>query len=80
MGIHMMVESAVVSRGSVSMHLRLVWCRSGTSKGGDRKLMTFGELTSRKSSDHRVWKSLALGVVPGDSTEVWGEIHMNGGE
>jgi hypothetical protein len=22
---------------------------------------------------------LALGVVPGDSTEVWGEIHMNRG-
>jgi hypothetical protein len=38
---------------------------------GDGKSTTFGESTSRKSS--------ALGVVPGDSTEVWGEIHMNRG-
>jgi hypothetical protein len=32
---------------------------------------TFGESTSGKSS--------ALGVVPGDGTEVWGKIHMNRG-
>jgi hypothetical protein len=43
------------------------------SEGGDWKS------TSRKSSDCRVWKSSALGVVPGDSTEVWGEIHINRG-
>jgi hypothetical protein len=41
--------------------------------------MTFGELTSRKSSDHQVWKSSALGVIPRDSTEVRGGIHMNRG-
>jgi hypothetical protein len=32
--------------------------------------MTSGELTPRKSSDHQVWKSLALGVISGDGTEV----------
>jgi hypothetical protein len=41
--------------------------------------MTFGELTSRKLSDHQVWKSSALGVIPGDGTEVRGGIHMNRG-
>jgi hypothetical protein len=40
--------------------------------GGGRKLLTSGELTSKKSSDHQVWKSLALGVVLGDGTEVRG--------
>jgi hypothetical protein len=58
-----MAEGAIVSHRSVPIHLRLV------QEGGDRKSTTFGELTSRKS--------LALGVVPRDSTEVWGEIHMN---
>jgi hypothetical protein len=66
-----------VSCGSVSMSLRLIRCHSDTSEGGDQRSMTVGESTSRKSLDHRVWKSSALGVVPGDSTEVWGEIHMN---
>jgi hypothetical protein len=42
-------------------------------------LTTSGELTSRKSSDHRVWKLSALGVIPGDGTEVRGGIHMNRG-
>jgi hypothetical protein len=37
------------------------------------------ESTSGKSSDCRVWKSLALGVIPGDDTEVRGGIHMNRG-
>jgi hypothetical protein len=38
--------------------------------------MTFGESTSRKSSDHWVWKSLALGVIPGDDgTDVRGGLH-----
>jgi hypothetical protein len=32
--------------------------------------MTIGESTSGKSSDHWAWKSLALGVVLGDGTEV----------
>jgi hypothetical protein len=41
---------------------RLVRCHPGTSEGGDWKSMTFGELTSRKSSDCQVWKALALGV------------------
>jgi hypothetical protein len=40
------------------------------SDGGEWKLSTSGESTSRKSSDHQAWKSLALGVVPGDGTEV----------
>jgi hypothetical protein len=31
---------------------------------------TVGESTSGKSSDHRAWKSLALGMVLGDGTEV----------
>jgi hypothetical protein len=34
---------------------------------------------SRKLLDRRVWKSLALGVVLGDGTEVRGGIHMNRG-
>jgi hypothetical protein len=72
MGIHVMVEGAVVSRGPVPMRLRLVQCRSGLSDGGEQKSMTSGELTSRNSLDHRVWKSSALGVIPGDGTEVRG--------
>jgi hypothetical protein len=40
-------------------------------KGG--KSMTFGELTSRKSSDFEYAHRLALGVVPGDGIEVWGK-------
>jgi hypothetical protein len=79
MGIHVMAEGAVVSCGPVPMRLRLAWCHSGPSDGGDQKSTTFSESTSRKSSDHWVWKPLALGVVPGDGTEVRGEIHMNGG-
>jgi hypothetical protein len=73
MGIHVMMEGAIVSRGSVPMHPRLVQCCAGMSDREDWKS------TSRKSSDRRVWKLSALGVVPGDSTEVWGEIHMNRG-
>jgi hypothetical protein len=74
-----MAEGAVVLCGPVLMHQRLIRCRSGPSDGGDRKSMTFSELTSRKLSDCWVWKLLALGVVPGDGTEVRGEIHMNRG-
>jgi hypothetical protein len=40
------------------------------SGGGHGKSMTISELTSGKSSDHRAWKSSALGVVLGDGTEV----------
>jgi hypothetical protein len=57
---------------------RLVRCRSGMSKGGDWKLTTFGELTSRKSLDRQVWKLSALGVVPGDGTEVWENTYEQG--
>jgi hypothetical protein len=32
--------------------------------------MTISESTSGKLSDHRAWKSLALGMVLGDGTEV----------
>jgi hypothetical protein len=79
MGIHVMAEDAVVSWGSVPMRPKLIQCHSGMSKEGDQKSTTFGESTSRRSSDCRVWKLSALGVVPGDSTEVWGEIHKNRG-
>jgi hypothetical protein len=37
---------------------------------GVGKLTTVGELTSGKSSDCQTWKSLALGMVLGDGTEV----------
>jgi hypothetical protein len=70
MGVHVMAEGAIVSHGPVPMRPRLVRCRSGPSDGGERKSMTSGESTSRKSSDRRVWKSSALGVIPGDGTEV----------
>jgi hypothetical protein len=70
MGVHVMVEGTVVSHGPVLMRLWLLQCRSGPSDGGERKSMTFGELTSRKLSDRRVWKLSALGVIPGDGTEV----------
>jgi hypothetical protein len=36
-------------------------------------LMTFGELTSRTSSDFEYESRQLWGVVPGDGTEVWGE-------
>jgi hypothetical protein len=68
-----------VSRGPVPMHPRLVWCRSGPSDGGKRKSSTSGESTSRKLSDHQVWKSPALGVIPGDGTELrWGNTYEQG--
>jgi hypothetical protein len=79
MGVHVMAEGTIVSRGPVLMCPQLIRCRSGPSDGGEQKSTTSSELTSRKSSDHRVWKSLALGVIPGDGTEVRGGIHMNRG-
>jgi hypothetical protein len=81
MGIHVMAEGVIVSRRPVLMHPRLVRRHSGMSDGGDQISMTFGESTPRKLSDRQIWiwKSLALGVVPGDGTEVWGEIYMNRG-
>jgi hypothetical protein len=71
MGVHMIAEGAVVSRRPVPIHLQLVRCHSGPSNAGEWKASTSGESTSRKS--------LALGVVPGDGTEVRGGIHMNVG-
>jgi hypothetical protein len=44
------------------MHPWLVQCHSGLSDEEGQKLSTSGELTSGKSS--------ALGVIPGDGTEV----------
>jgi hypothetical protein len=70
MGVHVMVEGAIVSYGPVPICLWLVWCYSGPSDGGEQKSSTSSESTSRKSLDCRVWKSSALGVVPGDGTEV----------
>jgi hypothetical protein len=61
-----------VSHRPVLMCPQLVQCHSGLSDGGERKSTSFGESTSRKSSDRRVWKSSALGVIPGDGTEVRG--------
>jgi hypothetical protein len=72
MGIHVIAKGAVVSCGLVPMRLRLVWCHSGIREGGDQKLTTFSESISRRNL-------LALGVVPGDGTEVWGNIHMSRG-
>jgi hypothetical protein len=69
MGVHVMVEGAIVSHGPVPMRPRLVRCHSGLSNGGDRKSSTSGKSTSRKSSDCQAWKLLALGVVPGEGTE-----------
>jgi hypothetical protein len=65
-----MAESAVVSCGPVPMRLWLVQCHLGPSDGGDQKLLTSGKSTSSKSLDHQAGKSSALGVVPGDGTEV----------
>jgi hypothetical protein len=65
-----MVEGAIVSCGPVLMHPQLIRCHSGPSDGGDQKLSTSSELTSSKLSDRRAGKSSALGVVPGDGTEV----------
>jgi hypothetical protein len=68
-----------VSRRPVPMRPWLIRCRSGPSDGGEQKSLTSGESTSRKLSDHRVWKSLALGVIPGDGTEVkWGNTYEQG--
>jgi hypothetical protein len=79
MGVHVMVEGAVVSHGPVPMCLQLVRCRSGLSDGGNWKSSTSGKSTSRKSLDCWAWKLLALCVVPGDGTEVKGVLHMNRG-
>jgi hypothetical protein len=79
MGVHMMAEGTVVSRGPVPMHPRLVWCHSGLSDEGGRKSTTSNESTSRKLSGHRVWESSGLGVIPGDGTEVkWGSTYEQG--
>jgi hypothetical protein len=68
-----------VSRGPVPMCPRLVQCHSGPSDGGKRKSLTSGESTSRKLSDRRAWKSSALGVIPGDGTELrWGNTYEQG--
>jgi hypothetical protein len=61
------------------IHPWLIWCRSGPSNGGDRKSSTSGESTSRKLLDCWVWKSSALGVIPGDGTQVRGGVHINRG-
>jgi hypothetical protein len=42
------------------------------SGGGHRKLTTFGESTSRKSSDFEYKSRRPLSVVPGGGAEVWG--------
>jgi hypothetical protein len=70
MGVHVMAEGAVVSRGPVPMCPQLVRYHSGPSDGVERKSTTSCESTPRKSSDHRAGKSSALDVVPGDGTEV----------
>jgi hypothetical protein len=70
MGVHVMAEGAVVSRGPVPMCLWLVWYHSGLSDRGEQELSTSSESTSRKSLDRQAGKSLALDVVPGDGTEV----------
>jgi hypothetical protein len=66
----MMAEGTIVSCRPVPMRPQLVQCYSGPSDGGEQKSTTSSESTSRKSSDHWVWKLLALGVIPGDGTEV----------
>jgi hypothetical protein len=77
MGVHVMAEGAIVSCKPIPMRPQLVQCRSGLSDGGEQNLTTSSELISRKSLDHQIWKSLALGVVPGDSIEVrGGGIHI----
>jgi hypothetical protein len=79
MGVHVMAEGAVVSRGPVTMHPPLVRCYSGLSDEGGWKSLTSGGSTSRKSSGRQVWESLALGVIPGDGTEVkWGCTYEHG--
>jgi hypothetical protein len=70
MGVHVMVEGAIVSHGPIPMHPWLVWCCSGPSDGGEQKSLTSGELTFGKSLDYWAWKSSALSVVPVDGTEV----------
>jgi hypothetical protein len=80
MGVHVMAEGTIVSCGPVPMHPQLVRCHSGLNDRGEQKSMTSSESTSRNSSDHQVWKSSALGVVPGDSTEVRGENTYEQGE
>jgi hypothetical protein len=70
MGVHVMAEGAIVSCRPVPMCPQLIRCHSGPSDGGEWKSMTSGELTPRTSLDHRVWKSSAWGVIPGDGTEV----------
>jgi hypothetical protein len=70
MGVHLMAEGAIVSYGPVLMRPWLVRCHSGPSDRGGQKSSTSSELTSRKLSDCQAWKSSALGVVPGDGTEV----------
>jgi hypothetical protein len=70
MGVHMMAEGAITSCGPVPMCPQLVRCHSGLSDEGGWKSTAFGKSTSGKSSDRQAWKSSALGVVPGDGTEV----------
>jgi hypothetical protein len=52
MGVHMMVEGTVASRGPVPMCLQLVQCCSGPGDEGGWESMTLGESTSRKSLGH----------------------------
>jgi hypothetical protein len=70
MAVHVMAEGAVVSRGPVPMHPKLVRSSRGKGGGGSGMSTTIGESTSGKSSDHRAWKSSAIGMVLGYGTEV----------
>jgi hypothetical protein len=80
MGVHVMAEGAIVSCRPVPMCPRLVRCCSGPSDEGGQKSSTSSGLTSRKLLGHQVWESSALGVIPGDGTEVkWGSTYEQGG-
>jgi hypothetical protein len=72
MGVHVIMEEAVVSRGPVPVRLQLVQCHSGPRGEKGQKLLTSVELKSRKS--------LAVGVIPGDGTKVRkGSTYKQGG-
>jgi hypothetical protein len=71
MGVHVMVEGAIVSHGPVPMRPQLVRCRLGLSNEGEWESLTSGESTSGKSSG--CWCGSHWHVIPGDGTEagIW---------
>jgi hypothetical protein len=80
MGVHVMAEGAIVSRGPVPMHLKPVQSSRGKSGGGSVMSTTIG-VDSRKLVDvFEVWESSTSRVWYLVMVQRWGSVHINRSE